>query len=61
MFFRLFFDFLFQCLPDCILYAVELLQKTVPFFDAEFLIADKKPDVNPDFSDIPEEIFRILF
>ena len=40
MFFRLFFDFLFQCLPDCILYAVELLQKTVPFFDAEFLIAD---------------------
>lgn len=55
----------FDSVQDAIREALEekIEKQTEEHFEEEDLeeTADKKPDVNQDFSDIPEEIFRILF
>lgn len=55
----------FDNVQDAIREALEekIEKQTEEHFEEEDLeeTADKKPDVNQDFSDIPEEIFRILF
>ena len=55
----------FDSVQDAIREALEekIEKQTEEHFEEEDLeeTVDKKPDVNQDFSDIPEEIFRILF